>query len=179
MSKYIYSELTKLSMMILSLIFLSSCESIETRDSQKSTLDLVQLATTIADTNFNIIVLEDYIGPLKLTDSNQSGYFYEGVDFQTRDGFAIHIERAYGRPANGLEGLSNLILRIDVEKCYTSTIAISEFNLSASERAPIPGSPHAKTMQFHFQRQLTALGLGTMNLGFSANKCLDTISFLK
>ena len=179
MSKYILSELTKLSLMILSLIFLSSCESIEKRGTPKSTLNLVKLVSDIADSNFNRNILEGYVGPLILIDENQFGYIYKGGDFQTKDGFVIHIESASGRKANGLEGISNLIMKIEVEKCYTSTKAISEFNLSANERVPIPGSPHAKTMQFQFQKQLTALGLGTMNLGFSTNKCLDTVSFLK
>jgi hypothetical protein len=165
--------------MFLSLISLSSCESIEKSDTKKITLNLVRLVSDIADSNFNRNVLEGYVGPLILVDENQFGYIYKGGDFQTKDGFEIHIESAAGRKANGLEGISNLIMKIEVEKCYTSTKAISDFNLSTNERIPIPGSPHAKTMRFHFHRQLTALGLGTMNLGFSENKCLDTISFQK
>lgn len=163
--------------MILCLTSLTSCASMEKRASWNSTMDLAELVSAIAESSFNRKIIEDYVGPLILINENQFGYIYKGGNFQTKDGFVIHIESASGRKANGLEGLASLHLKIDVENCYTSAKVISEFNLSASERVPIPGSPHAADYRFSFHKQLTTLG--TMNFGFTQDGCLDGISILK
>jgi hypothetical protein len=176
-NKHIPPALTKSGLMILCLVCLSSCAPIGKRGSQNNTMTLAELASVIAESSFNRKVIEGYVGPLILIDENKFGYIYKGGNIKTKDGSLVRVEGASGRKSSGLEGISSLHLKIDVENCYTSTKVISEFNLSATERVSIPGSPHDTERRFFFSKKMSALG--EMNLGFNQAECLDSISFLK
>ena len=177
MSNHIPSMLSRSGLMTLCLVCLSSCASIGKRGSQNNTMTLAELASVIAESSFNRKVIEGYVGPLILIDENQFGYIYKGGKVKTKDGSLVRVVGASGRKSSGLEGISSLHLKIDVENCYSSTKVISEFNLSAMERVPIPGSPHDTERRFFYSIKMSSLG--QMNLGFTQAGCLDGISFLK